>query len=102
METIFDYATEEELRKHFFFSKIPSKEEYIQKTTPRRRIFDLYALGVWRMDKEFAKKYFDMLPEDSIGKYTILYRDRFWDYEEMKMWEELVDYLTGGKVHLVV
>ncbi|MEW6655668.1 MAG: hypothetical protein AB1353_02175 [Aquificota bacterium] len=110
-ETIYDYMSEEELLDWFYPGvqrevrekynlKIPTREEYIQSTTPTQRIFDLYRLGLNRRDKEFAKKYFDML--ETPKKYAVLYRDCFGDDDDAKEWEELVDYLTDGKPGLVV
>lgn len=66
-ETIYDYMSEEELLDWFYPGmpkevrekynlKVPTKEEYIQSTTPLERISDLYILGLNRRDKEFAKK----------------------------------------------
>jgi len=111
-ETIYDYMSEEELLDWFYPGmpkevrekynlKVPTKEEYIQSTTPLERISDLYILGLNRRDKEFAKKYFDMLPETP-KKYAILYRDFFFGDDDMKEWGELVNYVTGGRGRLVV
>ena len=53
------------------------------------RISDLYILGLNRRDKEFAKKYIDMLPETP-KKYAILYRDFFFGDDDRNEWGELV------------
>ena len=65
-ETIYDYMSEEELLDWYYPGmpkevrekynlKVPTKEEYIQSTTPLERISDLYILGLNRRDRSLPK-----------------------------------------------
>ncbi len=96
-ETIFDYATEEELKRLLLVPM--TKEEYLKeiKEEPLMRIVDLYLLALLRRDKELAKKYFEMLPDDYDRKWYFLQRDIFFDEEERKKHKEFVKYVTSGR-----
>ena len=74
IETVFDYATKEELEMLGY--RLWTKEEYLVHISMDEIYGDLACLGILRGDKAFEEKYLNKI-QDPEYKFWLIYRDHF-------------------------